>query len=157
MQFTGDFGDIGTNVRKSHVTGNAVGTLHVPVFEEGKIRGDEALAEQQLEQKRAQLGNLRGQIAQDVRDSILDITAAQKSVQVAESNKALAAEALSEAQERFAAGVSDNLAVSQAQQQSAQADDQYIASLYQHNMAKLNLARAMGVATTNLKQYVGGK
>ncbi len=157
VQFTGDFGDIGTNVRKSHVTGDAVGTLYVPIFEEARIRGDEALAEQQLEQKRAQLGNLRGQIAQDVRDSILDITAAEKSVQVAESNRGLAAEALTEAQQRFAAGVSDNLAVSQAQQQSAQANDQYIASLYQHNVAKLNLARAMGVATTNLKQYLGGK
>ena len=69
----------------------------------------------------------------------------------------LAAEALSEAQQRYAAGVSDNLSVSQAQQQVAQADDQYIASLYQHNVAKLSLARALGVASTQYKQYVGGK
>ena len=56
-----------------------------------KIRGDEQQAEQQLEQKRAQLGNLRGQIAQDVRDSILDIQSAQQQVSVAESNRGLAA------------------------------------------------------------------
>ncbi len=157
VAFTGDYGDIGTNIRKSHVTGNAVGSIDIPVVEEGRIRGDEAQAEAQLEQKRAQLSNLRGQIAQDVRSSILDIEAAQKQVSVAQSNVQLAAEALSEAQQRFAAGVSDNLAVSQAQQQAAQADDQYIASLYQHNVAKLSLARALGVASTNLKQYVGGK
>ncbi len=157
VSFTGDYGDIGPNVRHSHGTGNAVGTFAVPVVEEGKIRGDEALAEEQLEQKRAQLSNLRGQIAQDVRDSILDIQSAQKQVSVAQSNVGLAGEALSEAQQRYAAGISDNLAVSQAQQQVAQADDQYIASLYQHNVAKLGLARALGVATTNLKQYVGGK
>ena len=157
LAFSGDYGDIGTNVRKSHGTGDATGTLDIPVFEEAKIRGDEAQAEEQLEQKRAQLGNLRGQIAQDVRDSILDIQAAQKQVSVAQSNAALAAEALSEAQQQYAAGVSDNLSVSQAQQQVAQADNQYIASLYQHNVAKLSLARALGVASTDLKHYVGGK
>ncbi len=157
LSFSGDYGDIGTNVRKSHGTGDATGTLDIPVLEEAKIRGDEAQAETQLEQKRAQLGNLRGQIAQDVRDSILDIQAAQKQVSVAQSNAALAAEALSEAQQQYAAGVSDNLSVSQAQQQVAQADDQYIASLYQHNVAKLELARALGVASTDLKHYVGGK
>jgi outer membrane protein TolC len=157
VAFNGDYGDIGPNVRKSHGTGDVTGTIDIPVFEEAKIRGDEALAQEQLEAKRAQLSNLRGQIAQDVRDSILDIQAAQKQVSVAQSNAQLATEALSEAQQRYAAGVSDNLAVSQAQQQVAQADDQYIASLYQHNVAKLLLARALGVASTNLRQYVGGK
>ncbi len=157
VAFSGDYGDIGPNVRHSHGTGDASGTIDIPVFEEAKIRGDEALAQEQLEQKRAQLSNLQGQIAQDVRSSILDIQAAAKQVSVAQSNRDLATEALSEAQQRYAAGVSDNLAVSQAQQQVAQADDQYIASLYQHNIAKLSLARALGVASTNLKQYVGGK
>ncbi len=157
IAFTGDYGAIGPNIRHSRGTANAVGTLSVPVFEEGKIRGDEAFAQQQLEQKRAQLANLRGQIAQDVRDSLIDIQAAEKQVAVAQSNVGLATEALSEAQQRFAAGVSDNLAVSQAQGQAAQANDQYIASLYQHNVAKLGLARALGVATTGLTQYVGGK
>ncbi len=157
VSFSGDYGDIGVNIRKSHATGDATGTLDIPVLEEAKIRGDEAQAESQLEQKRAQLSNLRGQIAQDVRSSILDIQAAQKQVSVAQSNVQLASEALSEAQQRYAAGVSDNLSVSQAQQQVAQADDQYIASLYQHNVAKLSLARALGAAATQWKQYVGGK
>ena len=52
--------------------------------------------------------------------------------------------------------MSDNLAVSDAQQTVAQANSQYVNSLYQHNVAKLNLARAMGVAQ-NYKQYLGGK
>ena len=69
----------------------------------------------------------------------------------------LAAEALSEAQQRYAAGVSDNLAVSQAQQSVAQANTQYVSSLYEHNVAKLSLARALGLADRNYKQYVGGK
>ena len=155
--FTGDYGDIGVNPSHSHGTGDATGAIDIPVLEEGKIRGDKLTAQTQLEQKQAQLSNLRGQISADVRDSILDIQAAQKEVQVARSNVQLASEALSEAQQRFAAGVSDNLAVSQAQQSVAQADDQYISSLYQHNVAKLSLARALGVAQTGYKAYVGGR
>jgi len=52
--------------------------------------------------------------------------------------------------------VSDNLAVSQAQQSVAQANDQYVTSLYRHNVAKLSLARALG-AGEDYKKFVGGK
>ena len=157
ISFAGDYGDIGVNPSHSHGTGDATGTLSIPELNEGKFRGDAAQAQSQLEQKRAQLSDLRGQIDADVRDSILDIQSAEKQVQVAHSNVQLANEALSEAQQRYAAGVSDNLAVSQAQQSVAQADNQYVSSLYQHNVAKLSLARALGVAATNYKIYVGGK
>ena len=88
---------------------------------------------------------------------MLDIQSAAKLVEAAKSNLDLANEALSEAQQRFHAGVSDNLPVSQAQSQTEQANDQYISALYQHNAAKLSLARAMGVAEKNWKQYLGGK
>jgi outer membrane protein TolC len=64
---------------------------------------------------------------------------------------------LSEAQLRYSAGVADNLAVSQAQSSMAQADQRYIASSYEYNVAKLALARALGVAQTDYKHYVGGK
>jgi outer membrane protein TolC len=152
-----DYGDIGPTLGHSHGTFDAVGTASVPLFEEAKLRGDARDAQAQLEQKQAQLNDLRGQISADVRNSILDIEAAAKQVSVATSNAALATEALSEAQQRYVAGVADNLAVSQAQASMAQADDQLVSSLYQHNVAKLSLARAMGIAQTNYKDYVGGK
>jgi outer membrane protein TolC len=157
ITFNGDYGDIGINPNHSHGTGDAVGSLDVPIFEEAKLRGDAKQAQSQLEQMRARLSDMRGQISADVRDSILDIQAAEKLVEVAKSNVELAKEALSESQQRYKAGVSDNLAVSQAQQAVAQADEQYVASLYRHNVAKLSLARALGVAQSNYKDYVGGK
>jgi len=157
VSFDGDYGDIGVNFANSHGTGNATGTLDVPLFEEAKLRGDAKQAQSQLDQKRAQLSDLQGQISADVRDSILDIQAAAKQVEVARSNSELAKEALSEAQERYKAGVSDNLAVSQALDSVAQADNQYVSSLYRHNIAKLSLARALGVAESKYKTYVGGK
>jgi outer membrane protein TolC len=157
LLFQGDYGDIGVNFGSSHGTGNAAGTLSFPIFEEPRLRGDAQLAQSQLNQRRAQLNDMRGQIDADVRDSVLDIQAAAKQVEVAHSNVQLAAEALSDAQQRYAAGVDDNLAVTQAQQSVAQANDLYVASLYQHNVAKLALARALGVAQSNYKDYVGGK
>lgn len=155
--FSGDYGDIGVNPSNSHGTGDATGTLDVPVFEEAKLRGDAKQAQSQLDQQRARLSDLEGQISADVRDSILDIQAAEKQVQVSRSNVELAREALSEAQQRYKAGVDNNLAVSQALAALAQADDQYVNSLYQHNVAKLSLARALGVAGNDYQMYVGGK
>ena len=144
------------NVAHSHGTGDATGTLSVPLFKEFALRGEAEQAQAQLDTARAQLSDKGAQVDADVRDALLDIESAQKQVEVAQSSVALANEELKEAQERYANGVSDNLAVSQAQQSVAQANDQYVASLYRHNVAKLSLARALG-AGASYKNYLGGK
>jgi outer membrane protein TolC len=151
-----DYGDIGATLGHSHGTVDATGTLSVPVFEEFALRGQAEQAQAQLDTAQAQLSDKRAQVDADVRDALLDIAAAQKQVEVAQSSMDLANEALKEAQERYANGVSDNLAVSQAQQSVAQADNQYVTSLYRHNVAKLSLARALG-AGEDYRKYVGGK
>ncbi len=151
-----DYGDIGVNVRHSHGTGDASATLSVPVFKEFALRGEAEIAQSQLDTQKAQLSDMNAQVDADIRDALLDITAAQKLVEVAKSNVDLATEALSEAQQRYANGVSDNLAVSQAQRSLAQANDQYVSSLYRNNVAKLSLARALG-AGQDYKKYLGGK
>jgi len=156
LAFNGDYGDIGVNPKTSHGTGNASGTLSVPLFKEFALRGEAQVAQAQLETAEARLSDGNAQVDADVRDALLDIESAQKQVAVAESSVALANEALSEAQQRYANGVSDNLAVSQAQQSVAQANDQYVTSLYRHNVAKLSLARALG-AGVSYKNYLGGK
>jgi outer membrane protein TolC len=156
LTFNGDYGDIGVNVKTSHGTGSAAGTLSVPLFKEFALRGEAQVAQAQLDTAEAKLSDKNAQVDADVRDALLDIASAQKQVEVARSSVELANEALSEAQQRYANGVSDNLAVSQAQQSVAQANDQYVTSLYRHNVAKLSLARALG-AGENYKNYLGGK
>jgi outer membrane protein TolC len=151
-----DYGDIGATLGHSHGTVDATATLSVPVFKEYELRGQAELAQAELDTAQAQLSDKQAQVDADVRDALLDIAAAQKQVEVAQSSMDLANEALKEAQERYANGVSDNLAVSQAQQSVAQADNQYVASLYRHNVAKLSLARALG-AGADYRKYVGGK
>lgn len=153
---SGDYGDIGVNVKHSHGTADATGAVKVPLFKEFALRGDAQIAQSQLDLANAQLSDKGAQIDADVRDALLDIQSAQQQVEVARSSVDLANEELKEAQERYASGVSDNLAVSQAQQAVAQANDQYVTSLYRHNVAKLSLARALG-AGSSYKTYLGGK
>ena len=156
LTFNGDYGDIGTTLSHSHGTGDATGNLGVPLFREYGLRGEAQVAQAQLDTARAQLSDKNAQVDADVRDALLDIASAQKQVEVARSSVELASEALSEAQQRYANGVSDNLAVSQAQQSVAQANDQYVSSLYRHNVAKLSLARAMG-AGEDYRKFLGGR
>jgi outer membrane protein TolC len=68
----------------------------------------------------------------------------------------LAQQTLTQAQDRFAAGVTNNIEVVQAQEAVATANENYIASLFAHNLAKLSLARALGVAQEASKEFLGG-
>jgi outer membrane protein TolC len=52
--------------------------------------------------------------------------------------------------------VANNLEVVQSQETVAGATDRYLSSLYAHNLAKLSLARALGVAEEAAGQYLGG-
>jgi outer membrane protein TolC len=154
---SGDFGDLGTTPGHSHGTYTATGQVTAPILQIAKTRGSEQVAAATYDNAQSKLSDQIQQVNQDIRSSILDIQAAAKLVEATQSNVALAKEELSEAQQRFRAGVADTLPVSQAQSQSEQANDQYISALYQHNVAKLSLARAIGVAETSYKTYLGGK
>jgi outer membrane protein TolC len=154
---SGNFGDQGETVTHSHGTYTAEGQLSMPILQIAKTRGEEETAGAELDQAKAKLSDQVQQVNADVRDSILDIQSAAKLVEATQSNVQLAREALSEAQQRYKAGVDTSLSVSQALSTDRQAEDQYISALYQHNVAKLSLARALGVASTNYKQYLGGK
>ena len=157
LSVNGNFGDQGETVGHSHGTYLAEGQLSAPILQIVKTRGLEEVAGAQLDQAKAKLSDQIQQVNADVRDAILDIQTAAKLVDATRSNVDLAREALSEAQQRFKAGVADSLPVSQALATDRQAEDQYISALYQHNVAKLSLARALGVASTNYKEYLGGK
>jgi outer membrane protein TolC len=157
LKASGNFGDEGETVGHSHGTYLAEGDLNAPILQIAKTKGEEDVAQAELDQARAKLSDQVQQVNADVRDAILDIQTAAKLVDATRSNVDLAREALSEAQQRFKAGVDESLAVSQALATDRQAEDQYISALYQHNVAKLSLARALGVASTNYKDYLGGK
>jgi outer membrane protein TolC len=150
----GDYAVQGPAFGHSHGTFSFEAGVSVPVFTSGRIEGDLTQAEARLRQRKAEAENVRGQVDYDVRTAYLNLQAAKDQVAVARQNIDLANENLDRSKERFAAGVTDSVEVVQAQQALASANDQYISSLYSHNLAKLQLARALGVARTNYDQYL---
>lgn len=152
-----DYGDIGISPFTSNGTYHVAGTLNIPIFQGNKAHGDALESQAVLRQNRAQMENLRAQIDSEVRTALLDLNAANDQVQVARSSLDLAQQTLTQAQDRFSAGVADNLEVVQAQEILATANENYIASLYAHNVAKVEYARAIGFAEEGVKQYLKGK
>ena len=153
----GDYGDQGPTFGQSHGIFSFQAGVNVPIFTGGRIKGDITQAEAILRQRKAEAENIRGQIDYDVRTAFLNLNAAKEQVDVAHQNVDLANDNVARSKERFAAGVTDSVEVVQSEQSLASANDQYITSLYSHNLAKLALARALGVARTNFSQYLGGR
>jgi outer membrane protein TolC len=100
------------------------------------------------------LEDLRAQIDQEVRDAYFDLESAAQEVAVEKSTVQLATETLRQSRDRFNSGVTDNIEVVQAQDALATANDAYIASLYSYNLAKISLARAIGVAESRFADYL---
>jgi outer membrane protein TolC len=158
LSFSADYGVAGTySTLATHGVFDVRGTLSIPIFQGGKVHGDELQADAQLEQARQQLENIRGQIDQDVRTAFLNLQSSAEQVEVAKSNIDLAQQTLDQSRDRFAAGVADTVEVVQAQEQVATANDSYISSLYSYNYAKISLARALGLAEASVKEYFKGK
>jgi outer membrane protein TolC len=156
LGINGDYGDIGITPGNSHGTFTAAAGLRIPIFQGGKVRGDVLQADALAKQRRSELEDLRSRIEFEVRTAFLDLKAAADLVEVAQSTMGLAREQLQQAQDRFAAGVANNIDVVQAQESLASANDNYISSLNSFNLAKLSLARALGVAESATQRYLGG-
>jgi outer membrane protein TolC len=152
-----DYGDTGLNPGNSHGTLDAAAALNIPIFQGGKVHGDVLQAEAALRQSRELLDNLRAQIDQDVRNALLDLQSAADQVEVARSSVDLASQTLQQARDRFAAGVTDNIEVVQAQQSIASANESLISSLYAYNVSKVELGRAIGHAEAGVQQYLKGR
>jgi outer membrane protein TolC len=153
LSFEADYGAGGSHPASATQVGDARGTLSIPIFLGGRVRGDVLEADAKLDQSRERLENLRAQIDADVRAALLNLESSAEQVKVARSNIDLAEEALAQSRDRFRAGVTDTVEVVQAQEAVASAHEQYISSLYSFNFAKISLARALGMAEAGIKEY----
>lgn len=152
-----DYGVIGENPAQSHGTFTFTGTLNFPIYQGTRVKGDLLQADAALEQRKAELEDLRGRVEYDIRNAYIDLHSAADQIDVAKSNVGLAQEALTQARDRFAAGVADTVEVTQAQESVATANNDYINAVYSHNLAKVTLARAIGQAEQSVQQFLKGK
>ena len=157
VDFSADYGTLGQRPWENHGTFTVTSMVRFPIFQGGRVRGLVLEADAALRQHQAELEDLRGSIYYDVRNAFLDLKAAADRVQVAQSAVKLANEQVQESQDRFRAGVTNNVEVVQAQEALATASENYIASLQAHSAAKLALARAIGISDTAYEQFLRGK
>jgi outer membrane protein TolC len=139
-----DYGVVGINPANSHGTFSVTGQLRFPIWAGGRSRGDIEEADAALQRTRAEYDNLRARVEADVRTAYLDLSAAADQVHVAQSRRDLAQDELLQARDRFASGVADTVEVVQAQEMVSSAEQDYIASLTAHNLAKASVAHAVG-------------
>ena len=149
-----DYGAIGTNPGQAHGTFTAAATLTVPIWRGGRTGGDIEEADAALRQRQAELEDQKSQVESDVRNAYLDLQAASSQVQVAQQNLEVTRQTLAQERQRFEAGVSNDVVVTQAQESVASAELDYINSVFAHNVAKLSLARALGNAPQSLRQFL---
>jgi len=155
LRFDGDYGVIGSGPSNSHGTFDAAIALQIPIFQGGRVRGEVHQAQALLNQRRAESDDLRGRIDAQVRAAYLDVQSAAQQLEVARTTVDLANQELAQARDRFVAGVSGSLEVTQAQEAVASANDDFINSLYSFNLSQASLARAAGVAEKSVKQFLG--
>lgn len=157
LTLDGDYGLIGRNVHDSRATFTAAATVRFPIFEGGRIASDIQAAEITLAQRQAEADDLRGSIEAEVRTDLLDVQAAARQVEVARSSVNLSEQQLEQAQDRFVSGIVNNLEVVQAQEAVAQAHENYIGSLNAFNLAKAQLAKAMGLVEKAYREFLLGE
>ncbi len=157
VDFSADYGDIGQRPWASHGTFTVTTSVRFPIFQGRSVEARVLEADAALRQREAELEDLRGRIHYDVQNAFLDLKSAADRVQVAQSAIKLANEQVLQSQDRFRAGVTNNVEVVQAQEALATASENHISSLQAHSAAKLALAKAMGISETAYEQFLRGK
>jgi outer membrane protein TolC len=150
-----NYGIIGQNPWSSHGTFAVSGTVDFPIFN-SKSKSETTEKEALVMQRQAEVDSLHGRIELEVRSALLELQSAEEQYKVAQSSLALVRQQLDQAQDRFAAGVANNLEVVQAQEAIALADENVIRSLYALNASRALLARAAGVAEQSAEEVFGG-
>ncbi len=153
--FGGFYGVLGETTGLYHGVFTAEGRVQFPIFQEATFRGQRETGAAQIVGLQHQIASTYGQIEADIRSSMLDVESSRELVRVARSNQVLATEALSDATDRFNAGVDDSLPLVRAQASLVAAETQVVQAEFQYNFAKLQLARNTGVVETQYDRYLG--
>jgi outer membrane protein TolC len=118
--------------------------LEIPLFTGGRIRAEIAQADLEREQIDEKKRALEARIVREVKSAIEELESARSAVKVADLGLQLANEEVGQAQRRFAAGITTNVEVVQAQDALARANSNQIEALFRFNQSRASLARAVG-------------
>jgi outer membrane protein len=119
-------------------------SMTIPLFTGGRLKAERqstALVQQRTQRELEQERNV---VTEQVRDGQVELDAALHEVELSHEEVELANEEISLSQGRFASGVTDNIEVTTAQDSLARANDEEIEALFRYNIARVQLAYAIG-------------
>jgi outer membrane protein TolC len=140
----GDYGSIGPGFDNALPTRTYGISLRVPVFDGGRRDARRAESASQYRSEKVRTNDLKEQIELDVRLALEGLESAEEQVKVAKEGLELADNELTQARRRYDAGVAIGVEVTDAQTRLERARDNQTAALYNYNVARLDLAQAMG-------------
>lgn len=119
-------------------------TVTVPLFTGGNIKGQIEQAKAQLQEQKESTKELESEIEMDVRSAAISLNAAVDQVLAARQGVSSAETTLRLTRDRYTEGVTTNVEVVNAQDTLSRAQDNEIRALFNYNLAKANLSKAMG-------------
>jgi outer membrane protein TolC len=156
VRVNADYGAIGLTPADAQGTFAVTGAVNVPIFQGGRTRGRLLEADADLRSRRAEADDLKASIYYEVRGAFLDLEATAQQLSVAGKARDLATQQLTQARDRFAAGIASNIEVVQAQDAVAVASEQFIAAQCCYTLAKGAVVRGVGSSQDALRQLLGG-
>jgi outer membrane protein TolC len=156
VRVNADYGEIGLSPADARSTYTISGVVNVPVFQGRRLHGRMLEAEADLRNRQSEAEDLRASVYYEIRTAFLDLQATAEQLQVATKARDLAAQQLTQARDRFGAGVASNIEVVQAQEAVALASEQYIAARYGYDLAKGALVLSSGTTDALVRQLLGG-
>jgi outer membrane protein TolC len=143
LDLNGFYGATGLSFFNSPGVFSITGALNFNIIIGGRIHADIEKARATLPQRSDELADQDAQLEMEVCDASLDLQSAADQVALARDNLVLANPTLDQSRDRFSFGVTDNVEVVPAQGAVATANENLIAALYAHNLAKVSLTRAL--------------
>jgi len=144
LAFSGDYGVLGQGPDHSLSTYTVGGSLTIPLFTGGRIRGNIDAAQARAAQAEAELRKTRLQVAEEVERAAIESDAARQALSAAASATGEARKALELSRLRFRAGIATSVDVATAESALAQSEDFEIRTRYDWYAAEARLARAEG-------------
>jgi len=144
LSLNGDYGWIGLKPDEALATRSVGLMLSVPIFDGGQREGRISETRSRVRQESIRMKDVSDQITLEVRNALLTLDSSTQQVAVAKKGIELAMKELTFARDRFAAGLTTNIEVTNAQTSVARARDNQIEALFRFNASRINLARAKG-------------
>jgi outer membrane protein TolC len=119
-------------------------SLKLPLFDGGRRDARRAESASQYRAEKTRTHDLQEQIELDTRLALDALASAEEQVKVSREGLELADNELTQARRRYDAGVANGLEVTDAQTRLERARDNQTVALYNYNVARVDLAQAMG-------------